>query len=313
MVEAMFQEMRETFLRIGFLNPQSPDFILSGMRGFLGRASLTESDIKILRGMIRHIDEHCTGGRSQRLDMKRILIDGELVIEKACEISGESLENLKRWEPRVGEAITVVDQKGREGRARILEQTKDECKVRVFEVLDISLASPVDILLLQALPGKEGMEHIIQKASELGVAGIIPFKSEKSSILKENESKQKKADEWNDIALKAATQCRRGRTTEIYDYSTFEKAIVQGSVCDLKLILNEGDEGQRIKEIIRGQKACGSIALMVGPEGGFTEPEVDEAIRAGYVPVTLGQRVFRRETTVAAALTILQYELGDLG
>ncbi|MEE8423101.1 MAG: TrmJ/YjtD family RNA methyltransferase [Thermodesulfobacteriota bacterium] len=312
-VEAMFRDMRETFLRIGFLNPQSPDFILSGMRGFLGRASLTSSDIKILRGMIRHIDEYCTGGRSRRLDMKRFFVDEELVIENAYEINGEPFENLKKWEPRVGEAITVVDQKGREGRARILEQTKDECKVHVFEVFDLSSESPVDILLLQALPDKKQMKHIIQKASELGVAGIVPFKSEKSSALKESENKQKKAHEWNEIALKAARQCRRGRSSEIYDYSTFENAIVQGSVCDLKLILNEGVEGQRIKEIIREQTAYGSIALMVGPEGGFTKSEVDEAIRAGYVPVTLGQRILRTETAVIAALTILQYELGDLG
>jgi len=132
-VEAMFQDMKETFLRIGFLNPQSPDFILSGMRSFLGRASLTQSDIKILRGMIRHIDEYCTGGRSRRLELKRISIDGELMIGKTYEICGESLENLKKWEPRVGEAITVADKEGREGRARILEQTKEECRVYVFE------------------------------------------------------------------------------------------------------------------------------------------------------------------------------------
>lgn len=312
-VEAMFQDMRETFLRIGFLNPQSPDFILSGMRGFLGRASLTQSDIKILRGMIRHIDEYCTGGRSQRLDMKRISIDGELMIGKEYEINGESLENLKEWEPRVGEAITVIDSEGREGRARILEQTKDECKVHVFETFEESSESSVDILLLQALPDKERMELIIQKASELGVTGIVPFKSEKSITLEERESKQKKAHKWGDIALKAAKQCRRGGVAEIYDYATFDNAILQGSVCDLKLILKEGRGGKSIKEVIGEQKACGSIALMIGPEGGFAEPEVDEAIRAAYVPVTLGQRILRTETAAIAALTILQYELGDLG
>jgi 16S rRNA (uracil1498-N3)-methyltransferase len=283
------------------------------MRGFLGRASLTSSDIKILRGMIRHVDEYCTGGRSQRLDMKRISIDGELIIGKEYEINEESLENLKKWEPRVGEAITVVDSDGREGRAKILEQTKAYCNVKVFETFEESSESPIDILLLQALPDKERMELIIQKASELGVAGIVPFKSEKSIALEERENKQKKAHKWRTIALKAARQCRRGGVTEIYDYATFENAILQGSVCDLKLILKEGRGGKSIKEVTREQKECGSIALMVGPEGGFIEPEVDEAIMAGYVPVTLGQRILRTETAAIAALTILQYEMGDLG
>jgi TrmH family RNA methyltransferase/RsmE family RNA methyltransferase len=312
-VEAMFQDMKETFLRIGFLNPQSPDFILSGMRGFLGRASLTQSDVKILRGMVRHIDEYCTGGRIKRLAMKRISIDSELKIGEAYKLRREPLENLKRWEPRVGEAITVVDSEGREGRARIVEQTKAECTVNVFEEFERPSESSIDILLIQALPARERMELIIQKSSELGVTGIIPFKSEKSITLEEREGRQKKAHKWGDIALKAARQCRRGGVAQIYAYTTFENAILQGSVCDLKLILKEGRGGKRIKEVMGEQKRCGSVALMVGPEGGFSEPEIDTAIRAGYVPVTLGQRILRTETAAIAAIMVLQYERGDLG
>jgi len=78
-------------------------------------------------------------------------------------------------------------------------------------------------------------------------------------------------------------------------------------------ILKEGGDSKHIKEIIGDKKEVASVALMVGPEGGFTEPELDEAIRAGYVPVMLGQRILRTETAAISALTILQYELGDFG
>ena len=168
----------------------------------------------------------------------------------------------------------------------------------------------MEIILLQALPEKERMELIIQKATELGVSAIIPFRSEKSISLEEREAKQKKAHRWQEIAVKAVQQSRRAKVPRVEHYRPFNEALGICTEDGLKILLYE-QRGENLKNLLRRYQP-NKIYAMVGPEGGFTEEEVRLAKDRGFIPIKLGQRILRTETAAIALVGILQYELGDL-
>jgi len=154
------------------------------------------------------------------------------------------------------------------------------------------------------------MELIIQKATELGVSSIVPFKSERSITLEERDAKQKKSHRWQHIAHKAVQQSRRARVPRVESCHSFQETL---EVCrgeGLKILLWE-KEGDPLKKILR-HHSPNKIYAMVGPEGGFTEDEVRWAKDKGFIPVKLGQRILRTETAAITLIGIIQYELGDL-
>ena len=158
------------------------------------------------------------------------------------------------------------------------------------------------------------MELIIQKATELGVSTIIPFKSERSISLEEREAKQKKAHRWQQIAIKAVQQSRRARVPRVREFRSFKEALEfcrRGGSEDHPL----GKERRASQNGSQGERLLlpRKIYAMVGPEGGFTEEEVRQAQERGFIPVKLGQRILRTETAAITLVGILQYELGDLG
>jgi len=225
-------------------------------------------------------------------------------------IKGPPLEALRFQRGRVGSLITLTDPEGNDFRGRVLRLSKEEASVLIFDAFPSPTESSLEIILLQALPEKERMELIIQKATELGVSAIVPFKSERSISLEEREAKQKKAHRWQEIAVKAVQQSRRARVPKVEQYRLLKEAL---EVCEgegLKIVLYE-KEGENLKNVLR-QYQLKKIYAMVGPEGGFTEKEVKLAKNKGFIPIKLGQRILRTETAAITLVAILQYELGDL-
>ncbi len=247
---------------------------------------------------------------SLRLVMDRIVLDHQIMKGNEELIKGPPLEALRFEGGRVGSLITLTDSEGNDFRGRILRLSKEEASVLIFDDFPSPTESSLDIILLQALPEKERMELIIQKATELGVSVIIPFKSERSISLEEREAKQKKAHRWQEIAVKAVQQSRRARVPEVERYRSFTEALKSGEGEGLKILLYE-KEGESLKNVLRRYQPK-RIYAMVGPEGGFAEAEVASAKDKGFILVKLGQRILRTETAAIALVGILQYELGDL-
>ena len=242
--------------------------------------------------------------------MDRIILGWKAEVGKEVLIEGPPLEALRFHGGRAGSLITLTDPAGNDFRGRILHLSKTEASVLIFEAFSSPTESSLEIILLQALPEKERMEMIIQKATELGVSTILPFESERSISLKERESKQKKAHRWQHIAVKAVQQSRRARVPYVGAYRPFQQALEDCGEDGLKILLWE-KEGRNLKHVVR-QHFAQRVYLMVGPEGGFTEAEVKLANEKGFIPVKLGQRILRTETTAITLIGILQYELGDL-
>ncbi len=242
--------------------------------------------------------------------MDRIVLDRKIIKEKEVLIKGPPLEALRFQGGRVGSLITLTDSEGNDFRGRVVHLSKEEASVLIFDAFPSPTESSLEIILLQALPEKERMELIIQKATELGVSAIVPFKSERSISLEEREAKQKKAHRWQEIAVKAVQQSRRARVPKVEQYRLLKEALEGCEGEDLKIVLYE-KEGENLKNVLR-QYQPKKIYAMVGPEGGFTEKEVKLAKNKGFVPVKLGQRILRTETAAITLVAILQYELGDL-
>jgi len=270
--------------------------------------------------------------------MDRIVLGEKIKIGKEMVIKGPPLEALCFQGARVGSLVTVTDAEGNDFRGRVLSFFPEEASILVFGDFSSPTESPLEIVLLQALPEKERMELIIQKATELGVSTIIPFKAERSISLEEREAKQKKAHRWQEIAVKAVQQSRRAKVPVVEAYRLFEEALEFCKEEGLKILLWE-KEGKHLREVLKkdtqtilpfekdpslppfekgglgGFRPAGSakIFALVGPEGGFTEKEVGLARERGFTPVHLGQRILRTETAAITLIGILQYELGDLG
>jgi len=243
--------------------------------------------------------------------MDRIVLDRKIIKGKEVLIKGPPLEALRFQGGRVGSLITLTDSEGNDFRGRIVRLSEKEALVLPFEAFQLPVESPLEVILLQALPEKERMELIIQKATELGVSAIVPFKSERSISLEEREVKQKKAHRWQEIAVKAVQQSRRARVPRVEPYRSFQEALNFCGKDGLKILLWE-KKGEPLREILK-QNHPQKVYAVVGPEGGFTEEEVALAKDKGFVPVKLGQRILRTETAAITLVAILQYELGDIG
>jgi len=256
----------------------------------------------------------------------RVRLDKPGETGKRYVLRGAALRRLKLWSPRPAEALSVVDRDGKPFRARVTGLDEDKGEVLLFEDAPGGSSAP-EITLLQALPGRERMELIIQKIVELGVSRIIPFKSERSISLEERELKQKKAHKWGAVALKASKQSRRDFLARVFDYTTFAEVLNEAEGADLKIILWEKERARSIKEVLKeadifhanenralkaavNKKNAKKITLLSGPEGGFSEGEIKLARRSGFIPVTLGPGLLRAETAAIIAVALVMYELG---
>jgi 16S rRNA (uracil1498-N3)-methyltransferase len=159
------------------------------------------------------------------LAMDRIVLDQKVDVGKEIFIKGSPLEALCFQGGRVGSLITLTDSEGNDFRGRVTRLSREEASILIFDAFSSTTESSVEIILLQALPEKERMELIIQKATELGVSAIIPLKSERSISLEEREAKQKKAHRWKEIAVKAVQQSRRAKVLRVEHYRQFIEAL----------------------------------------------------------------------------------------
>jgi 16S rRNA (uracil1498-N3)-methyltransferase len=234
------------------------------------------------------------------------------VLEEEAPLSAEALEALRLWQARPGEVMTVVDPQMTCYRARLTRLEDGDAFCLPFQRLDISAESSLHIEVYQSLQGKERFELVLQKLTELGVNRIVPIESGRSSALEDRDAEQTKSHRWPDVIRKASRQCRRALLPELLEVQTFNGALSCAASAELKLVLCEGDAPWSLTEGFGSLKPQ-SVALLVGPEGGFSGNEVKQAQAEGFLPVSLGPRILRTDTAVIVAAALVQSYLGDLG
>jgi 16S rRNA (uracil1498-N3)-methyltransferase len=245
--------------------------------------------------------------------MSRFYVPTPQIEKGMLRVEGNEVKHIRRvLRLKAGDEIIVFDSLGKEYEGTIIEETTSSVVIKIQNIFLSKRDSPLDVTLAQSLLKGEKMDYLIQKATELGVKEIIPFFSSRSVPLLEKSGRLKRHHRWGRIAIEASKQCGRGVVPKIeplQDYSEMLQIASPGSLC---LILWEREGGQ-LKEVLERSKEKTRIFFIIGPEGGFSQEEVEEAKRAGFIPVTLGRRILRAETASLCLLSILQYEQGDIG
>lgn len=236
-------------------------------------------------------------------------IQGNRIVITGSDVN--HIKNVLRMKP--GEEIAVSNgSDGREYRCGIEGFAEGEviCTLRFIKEEGVEL--PSKIYLFQGLPKADKMELIIQKAVELGVYEIIPVAAARSIVKLDGKKAENKADRWRGIAEAAAKQSKRGIIPEVKSVMGMRDAIDYASQLDVRLIPYEMAENMsKTKEIVGNIKAGESVAIFIGPEGGFEENEVAAAVEKGINPITLGKRILRTETAAITALSWLMYHFEE--
>lgn len=240
-----------------------------------------------------------------------IRLDHVPTLEAETPLSSAALAALALWQARAGELLTVVDAQQSFYRARILSLNPQNPLCVPFQRLPLPVESSLRIEVYQSLPEKERFELVLQKLTELGVDRIVPLESAHSATLEERDAQQQKSHRWPEVVSRAARQCRRAILPELMAVQPFASALACAEVAELKLMLYEGSTSWTFKEAI-GTFKPQSIALLIGPEGGFSQDEVEQAQAVGFLPVSLGPRLMRTETAAIVAAALAQSYLGDL-
>lgn len=208
---------------------------------------------------------------------------------------------------QVGEHITLFCGDDREFDATIEAVKKKQVTVVIGSIKDVSRESSLAIHLAQAISKGERMELVMQKAVELGVASITPIITERCVVKLDKERMTKKLLQWQAIVIAACEQSGRNTVPIVHPSVTLEHYVGEAQA-QLKLILHPGED-KNWKDYPIGPSA---IALLIGPEGGLSDNEVQFARKHGFQSLSLGPRILRTETAAIAALSLLQAVGGDL-
>lgn len=220
------------------------------------------------------------------------------------------IKNVLRLRPGEEVSFSVRGREGVEFRCEIGECGEDYVLCPVIFTKENNVELPCRVTLFQGLPKGDKMETVIQKTVELGVASIVPVAMARSVVRLDEKKAAKKTERWQGIAEAAAKQSQRGLIPEVLTPRSFDEAVTMCAGCDLILVPYEkADDMKRTRELIGGIEPGRSVAVFIGPEGGFTDGEIAELKAAGAREITLGRRILRTETAGMTVMSFLVYAL----
>ncbi len=251
--------------------------------------------------------------------MHKFFVASNNINEHEGIITGDDVKHIyKVLRLAEGEKVVLNNCEGIEFLGEIKNISKSEVIVDIIEKLDINNESRTKIHLFQGLPKGQKMDLIVQKGTELGIYKFIPTIMNRVDVKLKGEFK--KLDRLNRIALEAAKQSKRSIIPKVNEAVNFEEALEQIKDMDLVVVPYENAENFGIKTLMKKLKedkidtdSIVNVAVVIGPEGGFEEAEIEKLKENNAFIVTLGRRILRTETAGFTATALLQYELSDLG
>ncbi|MFZ5987112.1 MAG: 16S rRNA (uracil(1498)-N(3))-methyltransferase [Bacillota bacterium] len=247
--------------------------------------------------------------------MSRFFVKSTDVFPDSINITGEDVDHIRRvLRLKPGDNIIVSDSKGMDYLVEIQKFEDHSVLTKIVSSTKNVTEPPVEVTLFQGLPKSDKMDFIIQKGVELGVKRIFPVITERTVVkLASRKDEEKKCERWNRISMEAAKQCNRGIIPRVEFPISFQDAVEYSKNAHMAVIPYEKETGKGLRHILEGKADIKNVFVFIGPEGGFTEKEIEKAVGRGVNPVTLGPRILRTETAGIAVLSILMYELGDVG
>ncbi len=211
---------------------------------------------------------------------------------------------------KAGDKLSLFDGTGYEYQSQIIMLKAGEITVQITGKSRPAVESPLELILGQSLIKADKLEFVIQKATELGISQLVPLKTARSRRINP-AGLARKYVRWQNIAIEAARQCGRVKLPRIEKPLGVAEFCADFEAVELKLIFWE-KHGQRVSAILNRTKQVKQVALLIGAEGGFSPDDVKLAQAHGFIPVGLGPRILRTETAAVTALSLIQYQLGDL-
>ena len=247
--------------------------------------------------------------------MRRLFIKTKLTDE--IRITGSDAHHLMHvMRAKAGQQLIVVDDEGKTAETEITGFSEEAVTLRVRQIIDRSNEPPIGLVLAQCLPKADKMDFIVQKAVELGATSILPLRSTNCVVKYDAKKAAARQLKWQRIADEAAKQCARTiipRVEPITELKSWLQSLAAQKSGDTAFVMcYENGQQQEIRAYLRAA-AARCYVVLIGPEGGFSLEEAALAAACGVQTVTLGPRILRAETAALAALSVLQYEKGDLG
>lgn len=241
--------------------------------------------------------------------LTRVYVDAPLAAGTQITLLGNAASHVTRvLRLRIGQALTLFNGLGGEHLGSIDQAHGGEVTVSVGEHAAIERESPFPLTLAQGISRGERMDLVVQKTTELGVSRLVPLLTERSVVRLDAQQADRKFNHWRAVAIAACEQCGRNRLPAVALPTHFRDFLRQSASGSTRLLLSP-EASQRIEDVPRPERGA---TVLIGPEGGLSDEEQQDALAAGFIAVRLGPRILRTETAAIAALTLLQREFGDL-
>ena len=242
--------------------------------------------------------------------MTRFFVAPEELNGDTITLTGENAQHASVLRLKEGEQVVLCDGQGREALCAVLRCANKFTDVEVLERRASVSEAAVRVSVYMAFAKSDKLEHVIQKATELGAYEIVAFPSARCVSRPDDKSLKKKLERWQKIAASAAEQSGRGRIPEVRTVGSYAEALRQAAEADKGLFFYENEQALTLKMAL-SQSPYSTVSILTGPEGGLEEREVDQAREAGLQVCTLGRRILRCETAPLCALSAIMYDAGE--
>ncbi|TCL64286.1 16S rRNA (uracil1498-N3)-methyltransferase [Hydrogenispora ethanolica] len=247
--------------------------------------------------------------------MTRFFIPADQITGEQVVLKGADAHHLSKvLRSKVGDELTVLNGKGEEYRAVLTALQPETVRAELIETVGRQAEAAVRIHLVQGMPKGEKLEWILQKNTELGVAGFQPVMTERSTVRLDPPARAKKLERWSKIIREAAEQSGRQLLPELEPIREWRELLRRPFRPGLVLIPWEGERTRSLRQALTEHQGVPDVlTVLIGPEGGFSLAEVEQAQDLGAVPVTLGPRILRTETAGLAVAAAILYHYGEMG
>lgn len=242
--------------------------------------------------------------------MTRFFVDSSDLNKETFSLRGENAAHAKVLRLKVSEEIIACDGAGNAKRCVINQADGGNYLVKPLEQVQNTSEPKIRASIYMAFPKADKLEHVIQKATELGAFEIVAFPSARCVSKPDEKSLKKKQERWQKIASSAAEQSGRDRIPEIIVLSSFQQALQRAMAADKAVLFYENEQAVTLRMALE-EGSFSSISLLTGPEGGLEESEVQKARESGFSVCTLGSRILRCETAPLCALSAVMYATGE--
>jgi 16S rRNA (uracil1498-N3)-methyltransferase len=246
--------------------------------------------------------------------MRRFFVEHKNSQCSTLSITGSDAKHIQKvLGLKKGDTIGLFDGKGFEYEAKIVGFSAGNVNVSVIREFSSNTESPLKITVAQGFLKEKKMDTLLRQLTELGITRWIPFYAERSIARPDKNRLRARVERWKKIAMEALKQCGRGWVTEIVEPCSFQDMLAAGQSSDLKIVFWENEQTPIEAKLNDAGAVIHEAFVVIGPEGGLSDPEIEQARKQGFVTAAMGPRILRAETATIAACSLVQYLFGDMG